>query len=65
MLRVFVAAQPCARAYVPRVVLRCVPPFIEEGEDASYIRKRDERERIEEKKSSGTTASFFSSMRVP
>ena len=28
----------------PYVVLRCVPPFIEEGEDAGYIRKREERE---------------------
>ena len=27
------------------VVLRCVPPFIEEGEDAGYIRKREEREK--------------------
>jgi len=26
-------------------VLRCVPPFIEEGEDAGYIRKREEREK--------------------
>jgi len=52
-------------------VLRCVPPFIEEGEDAGYIRKREERERerkrekIEEKKPSGTAASFFSFIRVP
>ena len=29
----------------PYVVLRCVPPFIEEGEDAGYIRKREEREK--------------------
>ena len=54
---------------VPPVVLRCVPPFIEEGEDAGYIRKREERERkrekIKEKKPSGTTASFFSFMWVP
>jgi len=51
------------------LVLRCVPPFIEE-KDAGYIKKRGERERerkrekIEEKKPSGTAASFFSFMRV-
>jgi len=55
---------------VPLFVLRCVPPFIEEGEDAGYIIKREERERerkrekIEEKKLFGTTASFFSFMWV-
>ena len=51
------------------LVLHCVPPFIEEGEDAGYIRKREERDRkrkkIEEKKPSRTAASFFSFMRVP
>ena len=26
-------------------MLRCVPPFIEEGEDAGYIRKKEEKER--------------------
>jgi len=50
-------------------VLRCVPPFIEEGKDAGYIRKREKREgkreRIKEKKPFGTVASFFSFMRVP
>ena len=49
-------------------VLHCVPPLIDEGEDAGYIRKREERERkrekIEEKKPSRTTTSF-SFMRVP
>ena len=53
----------------PCVVLRCVPPFIEEGEYAGYIRKREERERkrekIKKKKPSRTAASFFSFMRVP
>ena len=29
----------------PCVVLHCVPPLIEEGEDAGYIRKREEREK--------------------
>ena len=50
-------------------VLHCVPPFIDEGEDAGYIRKREERERkrekIEEKKPSRTATSFFSFMWVP
>ena len=32
----------------PYLVLHCVPPFIEEGEDAGYIRKREERERDKE-----------------
>ena len=50
-------------------VLRCVPPFIEEREDAGYIRKKREererkREKIREKKPSGTAASFFSFIRV-
>ena len=28
----------------PYLVLHCVPPFIEEGEDAGYIRKREDGE---------------------
>ena len=53
----------------PHLVLHCVPPFIEEGEDAGYIRKREKREGkreiIKEKKPSRTVASFFSFMWVP
>ena len=30
---------------ISSVVLRFVPPFIKEGEDAGYIRKREEREK--------------------
>ena len=66
--REFVKLLSVCSCLCPCVVLRCVPPFIEGGEDAGYIRKREERgrkrEKIEEKKPSGTAASFFSFMRV-